>query len=191
MHSAQGYLIKSFRAKTFKRTETSRRKSTRAATPKTKRKKNAKKRDKKRENQIPLTRNWRIPGSRYRLQREPRLDLINEPIEDFQQFSVELNLFSNCQSSSSLKSLVSSKSSTLLSELEFYDYHEGRPFTSSIITKRIVSIKETKTSFQNDHIGDSFENPKSKLKFTGRGIMKADPSEVFGLNRPFDDLEMS
>ena len=81
MHSAQGYLIKSFRAKTFKRTETSGRKSTRVATPTTKRKKNVKKRDKKRdkkrENQIPLTRNWRIPGSRYRLQREPSLDLIN------------------------------------------------------------------------------------------------------------------
>ena len=81
-----------------------------------------------------------------------------------------LPIFQISSSSSSLKSLVSSKSSTLLSELEFYDYHEGRPFTSHVITKRIVEIKETKTTFGSQLTNDSLENSKSKLQFTGTAI---------------------
>ena len=73
-----------------------------------------------------------------------------------------------------MKSLVSSKSSTLLSELEFYDYHEGRPFTSHVITKRIVEIKETKTTFGSKLTNDSMENSKSKLQFTGKAIQDLD-----------------
>ena len=71
MHSAQGYLLKSFREKTLKRKVPTRPK----ASPSHKRKKNAKKRDKKRENHIPLHKNWRIPGAKSRLNRDPSLDL--------------------------------------------------------------------------------------------------------------------
>ena len=67
MHSAQGYLLKSFREKTVKRKLPARQKGT----PTTNRKKNGKKRNKRQENHIPLNRNWRIPGSRSRLNREP------------------------------------------------------------------------------------------------------------------------
>ena len=165
MHSAQGYLLKSFREKTLKRRVPK-------VSPSNKRKKNGKKRDKKRENHIPLHKNWRIPGAKSRLNRDPSLDLKSHQRNNWIIWP-NLIIFSNLPSTSSLKSLVSSKSSTLLSELEFYDYHEGKPFTSQVITKRILSIKETKTSFRNNHSGGSVENSKSKLKFTGRGISLA------------------
>ena len=165
MHSAQGYLLKSFREKTLKRRVPK-------ASPANKRKKNDKKRDKKCENHIPLHKNWRIPGAKSRLNRDPSLDLKSHQRNNWIIWP-NLIIFSNLPSTSSLKSLVSSKSSTLLSELEFYDYHEGKPFTSQVITKRILSIKETKTSFRNNHSGGSVENSKSKLKFTGRGISLA------------------
>ena len=67
MHSAQGYLLKSFREKTVKRKLPARNKGT----PTINRKKNGKKRNKKHESHIPLNKNWRIPGSRSRLNREP------------------------------------------------------------------------------------------------------------------------
>ena len=69
MHSAQGYLLKSFREKTVKRKVPVRQQK---GTPTTNRKKNGKKRNKKQGNHIPLNKNWRIPGSRSRLNREPR-----------------------------------------------------------------------------------------------------------------------
>ena len=75
MHSAQGYLLKSFREKTVKRKLPARNKGT----PTTNRKKNGKKRNKKHENHIPLNKNWRIPGSRSRLNREPSAGFENRP----------------------------------------------------------------------------------------------------------------
>ena len=93
------------------------------------------------------------------------------------------SIFQISKSSSSLKSLVSSKSSTLLSELEFYDYHEGRPFTSHVITKRIVEIKETKTTFGSKLTNDSMENSKSKLQFTGKAIQVISSTLLVSLGR--------